>query len=256
MSKKIIFQTICLILLILSHVYFSYDFNGAWWHSAFGSVIIFFFAYLIWKNEFIVVSGLKFTPKIFTKTILMTFGVTAISVLSMTYIAEKNGVSIHISSFKNYIHNAFYIMNEELILGAIMLHLLIKRFKIKPVIASLGLAALLSFAHFVLYKWHFRDKDYLCVTTLVTLFLTIFVKNNLILQYKHIGYAWALHFGWMAVMYGSEHSHTASNLPLTDLEKFNLYLGSPGILLTSLLLAGASWFYFFPSKELNIKTDG
>jgi hypothetical protein len=131
--------------------------------------------------------------------------------------------------------------------------LLIKRLNMKPILASLSLAILFSLAHLVLYKWYFRDKGYLELSTLLTLFLTIFVKNNLILQYKHIAYAWALHFGWMVVMYASEHTHMTSHLPLTDLEKFNLYLGSPGIVITSFLLAVAS--LFFSRKELLLKKD-
>lgn len=253
MSKKIIFQTCCFLLLLVAHFYFSYDFNGAWWHSAAGSVLIFFFAYLIWNNDFISISGLKLTPRILLVTLLATALVTGVSFLSMKHIADQHSISIHLSSLKNYLHNAFYIMNEELILGAMLLHLLIKRFKIKPLVASLSLALLFSLAHLVLYKWYFRDKGYLELGTLLTLFMTIFVKNNLILQYKHIAYAWALHFGWMVVMYASEHTHTASNLPLTDLEKFNLYLGSPGIVVTSFLLAAAS--LFFSPKELLLKRD-
>jgi hypothetical protein len=231
LEKKILFQMICITCLLISHFFLSYDFNGGWWHSS-------FFGYLVWGKQFFYVSGLQIPKNTVVRILLATFILTILSATIQTFIAGNNGVSIQPEAFTSYLHNVFYILNEEIILGSILLYLLVRRFKIKPIHASLGLAILVSLAHFILYKWYFRDKGYLDIITLLSLTLVVFVKNNLILRHRHIGYAWALHFSWMAVMYGSRHYHNDTLEPLTDLEKFNLYLGSFWVMVACLIMAG------------------
>jgi hypothetical protein len=211
--------------------------------------MILVFGYLIWGWAFIPVSGLRMTPGELFRSVLMAVCVACISYFAMLPAARQAGILIQAGGLKNYIHNAVYIVNEEIILGSMMLYFLTSRFKIKPLTASLILAVAVSIAHFVLYKWYFRDKGNLHLITLITLVLTVFAKNNLIIRYRHIGYAWALHFGWMVVMYGSGHFHASSHQAVTDLDRFNLYLGSPGILLASLTLAAGSLLYFPAVKK-------
>jgi hypothetical protein len=249
LEKKVLFQIACIISLFISHFFLSYDFNGGWWHSLAGTVALVFFGYLIWGKQFFYVSGLNISSLTSLKILAAAVILTSVSVAVMSFIAKAHDVFITTGSFTNYVHNFFYILNEEIILGAMMLYLLIRRFKVNPFSASLGLAVVVSLAHFVLYKWYFRDKDYLEITTLITLTSVVFVKNNLIIRFKQIGYAWALHFGWMAVMYGSSHYFTTGERQLTDLEKFDLYLGSSGVMLASLLLACFDLFYYFPLKK-------
>jgi hypothetical protein len=63
------------------------------------------------------------------------------------------------------------------------------------------------------------------------------LRNNLIMYCRHIGYVWAIHFGWIAVMLGSIHRHGQTGQHLSELERFNLYLGSPTMLAISTVLA-------------------
>jgi hypothetical protein len=231
---------------VLSHLHLSYDFYGAWWYSALGFILVLFFGYLTWGRAFFYVGGLKIPRNRIMRTVLMALAVTGISLGSILLIASANHVVLRAGSFQSYVHDVFYILNEEIIIGALMLYFLTSRFRFKPLAASVGLALFVAVAHFVFYKWDFRDKGYLDISTLATLFLTAVLKNNLIICYRHIGYAWAIHFGWMVVMFGSEHYRMPGNVRMTDLDKFNLYLGSPAILIASLLLALASIYYCFP----------
>lgn len=245
LEKKIIFQLGCIVLLLLSHFFLSYDFNGGWWHSLVGLAAILLFGFMIWGKEFFWVSGLKPSRKELLGSVSAAIVFTGISAGIMLFVAAKANVTIRPASLTHYIHNAVYIVSEEMILGAVMLYFLIKRFKISPLTASLAFAIVVSLAHLVLYKFYFRDKDFLEPITLITLTLAVFVKNNLIIRYRHIGYAWAIHFGWMAVMYGSEHYYGDSIQLLTDLEKFNLYLGSPVVLAATSVVTGVNLFRFF-----------
>ena len=128
------------------------------------------------------------------------------------------------------------------VIGSILLFALVNKRKFQPIIASVGLAIFFALIHFVFYKWIFRDI--LGISTLTTLFLVGFVRNSLILQTGHIGYSWALHFGWMLVMFGSMHTDLNTNLRVTESERFNLYLGSIEMLIISTLIAGLSLAYW------------
>jgi hypothetical protein len=119
--------------------------------------------------------------------------------------------------------------------------------------AALGLAVFFSLIHFVFYRWIFLDGGILGIQTLITLFLVGFVRNSLILQTGHIGYSWALHFGWMAIMFGSSHTYINSNMPLKESESFNLYLGSTEMLILSLILAGLFLVYWIRRKQTPYK---
>ncbi len=133
----------------------------------------------------------------------------------MKYIGSKNNISIQISNWKNYFHTLFYTINEEIVLGAIGLFILVKVKKIRPLLASILLVVAFSLIHFIFYQWIFDDRDTIHLFAVITLFLIAFVRNNLILSYGHIGYSWALHFGWIAIMLACHHLHTENQVRLT-----------------------------------------
>ncbi|NOU17230.1 MAG: hypothetical protein HOO91_06690 [Bacteroidales bacterium] len=240
---RFIIQKLWTSLLILSHVLLSYYFLGGWWISSIGSILIILFSYLIWKNDFLKVIGLTIDYKIVIKSIFLAGLVTICALLLMSYIAHKQNVIIQFRNWRDYYHDIFYILNEEIVLGAIILYFLVNKRKIKPIIASLGLAIVFSLIHFIFYKWIFNDRGIIEITTLLTLFLIGFVRNNLILYTGHIGYSWALHFGWMVVMFGSFHIYSDSMNPLSEPERFNTYLGSLEMLTLSLILALGSLIF-------------
>lgn len=231
-------------LLGLSYGLFSYYIFGGWWNSSVGSVLIILFSYLIWKKDFPRHIGLQFDLKTITKSIILVGIVTICALLIMIYIANKYNVQIGFTNWRNYFHDIFYILNEEIVIGAILLFALVNKLKIKPIIASVGLAVFFALMHFVFYMWIFKDRGIIGISTLTTLFLVGFVRNSLIFQTGHIGYSWALHFGWMVVMFGSMHIDSNTNLNVTEPERFNLYLGSIEMLVISIIIAGLSLIYW------------
>lgn len=248
LKRKILFA-----LLILSYLLFSYYYFGRWWNSSVGSVLILFFSYLIWKKDFLKQVGLQLDFKTVVKSLLLAGLITICAFLIMKYIAGRNDIQIRFTSWRDYYHDIFYILNEEIVLGAILLFYLINKRKIRPVTASIGLAVLFALIHFVFYKWIFDSRGLIGISTLTTLFLVGFVRNSLIFQTGHIGYSWALHFGWMAVMFGSIHVDMDTGNSLTELRRFNLYLGSGEMLAISIIVAGLSilyWIKKYSSKKV------
>ena len=162
----------------------------------------------------------------------------------MKYIGNKSNIRIAYYNWRDYYHVIFYVLNEEIVIGAILLFALVRRWKIRPLIACLGLALFFSLIHFVFYKWIFLDPGVIGLSTMITLFFVGFVRNSLIIQTGHIGYSWALHAGWMAVMFGCSHTYLNGNMPPTEAEMFNLYLGSTEMLIISLIAAGSFLAYW------------
>lgn len=231
-------------LLVLSYVVFSYYYFGGWWNSSVGTLLILFFSYLIWKMDFLKNIGLQVDLRTIAKSIVLAGAVIICAILIMKYIAGKHNVRIGFTNWRNYYHDVFYILNEEIVIGAILLFSLVKIRKITPFIASAGLAVFFALIHFVFYRWIFEDKGIIGVSTLATLFFVGFVRNSLIYQTGHIGYSWALHFGWMAIMFGSMHTDLDSGLRVTEPDRFNLYLGSVEMLIISIITAGLSLVFW------------
>jgi len=249
--QKSFLQKLWIGFLLLSYILFSYYFFGGWWYSSIGTFLILFFSFLNWKEEFLKVIGLKLSFIIIIKSLSFATIATLCSFYLMQYIAEKHNLTIHFANWRNYYHDVFYILNEEVVLGALALFLLVNKRKIKPIVASVGLAVCFSFIHYIFYRWIFSDKGIIQVTTLITLFLIGFVRNNLIIDNGHIGYSWALHFGWIVIMFGSIHLNNGTQMIISEPDRFNYYLGSIETLVISLALAAISFLYWL--KKNNIR---
>ena len=231
------------ILLLSSYLVFTYYVFKGWWYSSVGTIVILFFSYMIWGNRFIDVTGLRLKKN----TILITFVLAALfvvcSYIIIKYIGYRYGVTVSYTGFVNYYHDIFYILNEEIILGGIAIYILLNKYNLSPLVASAGLALAFSLIHFVFYRWIFLETGIIKVETLIVLFLVGFVRNNLIIIFRHIGYSWALHFGWMAVMFGSSPRYEGTGMGMTEPEKFNMFLGSHEMLIISGILGIISLIY-------------
>jgi hypothetical protein len=244
-SKKIVIQSLWIFLLLFTYVLFSYNYLRGWWCSSIGTVLILLLCYLNWNKDYLRIAGLNLNIKIVVKSIFATAIVTVCSLLLMKYIAEKLNVSIHLfSKWIDYYHDIFYVLNEEIVIGALVLFYLTQKRKIKPIYASVGLALFFSAIHFVFYRWIFADKGIIQIPALITLFLIGFVRNNLIIVNGHIGYSWALHFGWIVIMFGCIHQHNDTQMIMSEPDIFNNYLGSIEALVISFALAAISFLYW------------
>lgn len=240
-------RRVLFLLLVLSYAALSYIPAYGWWYSSVGTFLIIMFSYFIWNKDFLKHIGLQLDLKTFTRSLILAVLVTICALMIMKYIAAKDHVLIKFTSWRQYYHDIFYILNEEIVIGALLLFSLVNNRKIHPIIASVGLAVFFALIHYVFYRWIFDARGIIGISTLTTLFFVGVVRNNLILQTKHIGYSWALHFGWMAVMFGSCHVDLETNTGLTEPVRFNTYLGSIEMLIGSAILAVLSfimWIHF------------
>jgi len=251
------FRTLLLYtLIVIIYVLFSYSFLGDWLYSSLGTLLIIFLSFLLWGKGFTEKIGLQINPQTIVKSIILVVIVAGCSIVILKYLGNKNGIRIEYYNWRDYYHVLFYVINEEIVIGAILLFTLVYKWKMKALVASICVAVVFAILHFVFYRWIFSDRGALGISTLITLFLVNFVRNSLILHTGHIGYSWALHFGWIAIMFGSRHTYISTNMYVSELESFNTYLGSTEMLVLSIVLAGialAHWLLKYNPHQLRIQ---
>jgi len=249
---KSVTRYLWIILLIISYIFFTYYFNIPFfqqrWKAAVGTVLILFFSYLLWGKDFLKIVGLKLDFKKIIKSLILIAIIIIGSLWLMKYIAHHQYIKITFPKLLDvrHIHVIFYTLNEEIVLGALTLFVFVNKWKIKPICASIALALAFSLIHYVFFRWVFQT-GIIHVTTLVSLFLIGFVRNNLILLKGHIGYSWALHFGWMVIMVDS--AHIKMYLPLNEPSQFNTYVGSTEMLIIAIVIASLSLLYWIKKEK-------
>ena len=234
-------------MMILSYLLFSYYYFKGWWYSGIGTLLIAFFAYMLWRRDFLFKIGLKMNAIVIIFSVSLALLMSTAGYGLMKSVASKNEVMIQYSDYRNYIHDFFYTLNEEIILGAVLLGLtrqIIK--KMPPAAISIIVAILFAIFHYLFYRWVFIESGILSSLTLLTLVLVGILRNNLILTTGHVGFSWAVHVSWMAVMFGTYHYYIDSLESLPEFERFNLYLGSPLLSIIITALAVLSFSLYWP----------
>ena len=232
-------------LMVITHLVFSYYYFPYFFSAFAGTVLIVLISILTWKNNYKYWIGFEIKNKEILYIVIAFIVFISGSFLLVKLVAFPNEIRISPGNYKNFTHTLFYTLNEEIILGALLLkgarHCLKKTNEWHIVVIA---AFVFSVVHFVFFSWIFTNTGNLGFFTLLSLFAVGIVRNNLILRTGHIGYSWALHFGWIYIMLGSFHYNTANKFFLSDFERFELYLGDFRISGVCIALAIASFMVF------------
>ena len=239
-------------LVLIIFLLLNYIAAIGWWISSLATLGILLFAYRIWPNDFRNRLGVptRLVQVIISLSLLIIFLFLAYEL--MTYIRTQQGLGFSIGFPQNYFHIAFYTLNEEFIVGALLLFSLKKRFAhIHPMHLSWIAALIFAILHIVFYKWIFLPpaRGNLTVLTIISLTLVGMIRNNFILSTDHIGYAWTLHFSWMAIMFGCGFYNPETNIYLTEAERFNLFIGNPITLFVGSILAASTGIWLIGKSK-------
>ncbi len=222
-------KNIWITLVILSYLGLTYVPKFGWGISFLGSVLIIVFGMQAWPKSFKQKFGIptKVSQYISSLILLVIFFAFTFYIISQIRLLNKYGFGI--GNIYNLFHICFYTLNEELILGGLVLISLRNKLKrLNPIYISLLVAFVFSVMHYVFYRWVFQGEaqGVLTFLTILSLFMVGIIRNNLILKFGHIGYSWALHFSWMAIMFGCLFYDPYSKAALTQTERFNLLIGN------------------------------
>jgi len=238
-------------LIVIVHLVFSYYYIPKYWSAFAGFVLILALSYLTWKNKFVFWIGFRINHRQILISVLVLIVFYAGSVFLIHTIAKAHNIVVIKGNYMDLIHTFFYTLNEEIIMGALLLKGIKYRWKeIENWKISVGVAFVFSLVHYLFFKWIFLNSGSLNVFILFSLFCVGILRNNLILKTGHLGYSWAIHFAWVLPMLGHLHLQTNNKYYLTDLERFDLYLGDYRTAIITSLLAIAS-FYFLNKKAIS-----
>jgi membrane protease YdiL (CAAX protease family) len=255
------------ILLFVTHLLMSY--GGSIWplRAIIGSVLIAIIARAAWPAHWKDWLGLRIPLRDGLWAIAMAPLMMALLYLLVKTIANAQHIFfqpawIRYGVFDTaYLHTLGQTLNEELLFGALILNALQLKFnKSHPLLIAAAVAAMFSLLHYTFYRWIVLPgySGILAPGTLFVLFTIGMCRNTLILQSKHIAYAWSLHFSINCVGLIGLYRF-ANGGKLTEPEVFNFILGSQATLILSLVILVAMclyWLYrIYSTRAARLQND-
>ncbi len=247
-SKESVFiQVVIFIYLSLSYVP-----DTGFYVSVTGTVLIVLASFGFLRRDFLRPVGLRFTKTDLWLIPALTAIVILVSYVIIRYLAEQNGFQRNPSltvlpSWKS-IHTVGQTLNEEIVLGFILLlRLRLISFFKDPAVLSIAASLAFTVFHFLFYLLSPFQGAALDWMTLSGIFLIGTVRNNLILRFNHIGYAWAVHYGWNYVMFGGEFYY--GETLIREYDVFRFFIGSQQSLILFFLISLVSFAVLLKSRK-------
>lgn len=222
-------------LLFLVYVLMSYNASIFVLGALIGSFLILIISRATWPRSWKERLGLGFKIREITAATLLVFPLIFLLNWSIQTIASSQNIlyqspfTLHGIFSPLYLHTLGQTLNEELILGALLLFTLSRTFKkFHPFFIAVWVAAGFAVLHYIFYAWIVLpdNSGSLTLSTLFVLFGIGLLRNTLILKTRHIAFAWSLHLSINLVGLWGLYTSTSGG-ELSEPEIFNLILGSP-----------------------------
>lgn len=203
-----------------------------------------------WKQKL----GIGFTGKDMLGLVVTTVCLLGISYFLVGYLAKLSNFSFipRIFNYKRiigpdypfhavagtYIYYIPETLNEEMLIGAVLLMGLERRFKkLNRNIIAISVALIFSLMHQALYKYSpYQPGILLTVSTILALFFVGILRNVLILKTRKIAYSWAIHLSFNLVFFAGFFVNRSTGEFASEPERFNIVFGNiPMLLLTGFL---------------------
>lgn len=137
-----------------------------------------------------------------------------------------------------FLATPFQVLNEEMILRAFLLVLLMRLVK-RPLAASVVTAGLAAGVHFLLYRFG-PPRAALSIGALTTLFLVALALNQFFFSSGNIAVPFGIHLGWNFTRFGHDWIAQSSGENLPEGMDFNLIEGNIAVMaLAAILLLAA-----------------
>ncbi len=207
-----------------------------------------------WKQKL----GISFNKKDFLGFVISTIVLLVGSYFLVAYLANTAGYSFRPQLFfykdligpdypfgpilGNYLYYIPETFNEEMLIGAVLLMGLERKFKKlnKNIIAVL-IALIFSLMHQFLYKYSPAQPEIILTTsTLLTLFFVGLLRNVIILKTRKITYSWAIHLSFNLIFFAGHFINKSTKAFASEPERFNIVFGNIPMLIFTGLLAFVS----------------
>jgi len=244
-------------LIPIVYLFTSYDSSVFVLQSLAGSALIIGLGYWTWKKKVLMTLGIEMNVRTIFIFLVMTLLLTIAfhyligSIASSRHLQYSSPVSLHGLISPVYFHTIGQTLNEEMVLGALLLYAVRSMFKrTHPLVIAAGVALIFSVFHFVFYRWLTvsTNEGVITLSTLFVLFAVGVLRNSLILKTGHIGYAWSIHLGFNWIFFcGGFQNEDGSKLNEPGL--FNAVLGSPQMIVLAFIMLALCAALFFLQKQ-------
>lgn len=238
-SAKTPKKSVLTVFLLLAYVLTSYGGSAFPIRSLVGSSLIMMIGRALWPESWKDWLGLGFRSRtlilaaILAIPLMTLFSVAVRSMALSQNVLYQSPIARYGILNPVYLHTLGQTLNEEMILGALLLHTVRKVFsRIHLLLIAAIVAAWFSLLHYAFYGWIVpaQFSGSLAAGTLFALFAIGLLRNTLILRDGHIAYAWSLHLSINTA--GLLGLYTGRNgNKLLEPEIFNLILGSPVVII-------------------------
>ncbi len=213
---------------------------------------------MAWEDDWKTISGLDFSQQnviVFITGLTLLVFINYFFINSLTISRDINFVTRITSGDKLlYIHTFFQTLNEEILMGAVLLFALQnKSFREQPLFLSIAIGAVFSISHYFTYRYVFiAENGVLSYYALFSLFAVGVIRNNLILRTNNIAYSWMIHLAWNWVFFGG--NYYINGLKLMQVEQFNIIFGNEKFLIAASIIMIITSVSFDSIRRLNTET--
>lgn len=237
-------------LLLLVFLLFTYN---TWWLAPVGSAIIILLSYLVWPGRNIDLLGLNIPLRQGLVSLAIASGVMVIAWLVLLAVTPGQDIAItpvwrRTAWLALLAHTLGQTLNEEMLLGALLLKSVSSRFRRLPAPAvSILVGLIFSLLHYAFYAFRppqVINYGMLSLVALASIFAAGVLRNNCILSTGNIAFAWAIHFGWNVIFIDSSYTNAITHVDLSEPQMFNAVLGGFPAMLVVSLAAGLSFLLY------------
>ena len=229
--------------------------HWGWMFSFLSTILIFCFMQMRdpdkWKEKL----GINFKRNDFGKFLIITILLSILSYFIVDHVSMLDGYNFKPKLFyyktylgsnypfhyilANYLYYIPETFNEEMLIGALLLMGLERKFKKSNKNYIVIMVALIfSLMHQGLYKWSpVQSGELLTLTTIVTLFFVGILRNSLILKTRNIALSWAIHLSFNLVFFSGLFITVKTGKFPGEPEVFNIVFGNLTMLAVTGLLA-------------------
>jgi len=235
--KKNLSKTTWILLAYLSLIILNYLPECGFYFSSLAFASILLCLKTAWGDNWKTKTGLNISSrdiKLFITGLILLIIINYFFINSIALSREINFITRITSGQKLlYLHTIFQTLNEEILMGAVLLFSLQNKFfKGQPLFLSIAVGAIFSVSHYFTYRYFFTSENgVLSYYALFSLFAVGVIRNNLILFSNNITYSWMIHLAWNWIFFGG--NYYMNGLKLMQVEQFNIIFGNVNFLIAA-----------------------
>jgi hypothetical protein len=203
---------------------------GVWWRAIPSTIVILTLGALAHGKEALAFFGLRLSAReLLLSVLLLVVGLLVFRHLILSVVAEE-ALTTSVNDYPlGYVHQFFQVFNDEMILRAACLTLVLRVFPY-PKTVVLATAVLFSVGHHMVYRMNGVLIDW---PAMLSFFSFGAIANLLFVRFGHIGSGVALHYAWNFYRFNSV--YLLDGRPLSEGMTFNHVEGNVWVVTGSVI---------------------